>query len=99
MSTEEALTLTPTSYIEHHLSFLTKPVGDGSFWALNVDTLITSVVLGIIGFGFLWLVVRNATSGVPGKRQAFVELAIEFVDDQARPFFMAIVTSLSHRWR
>ena len=86
MSTEAHI-LTPTSYIDHHLGFLVKPIGEGSFWTLNVDTLITSVVLGIIGFGFFWLVVRNATSGVPSKRQAFIELAIEFVDDQAKAIF------------
>ena len=86
MSTE-AHTLTPTSYIEHHLGFLAKPVGEGSFWVLHVDTLITSIVLGLIGFGFLWLVARNVTSGVPSRRQAFVELAFEFVDNQAKAIF------------
>lgn len=79
--------LTPASYIGHHLSFLKKPVGDGSFWVLHVDTLATSVVLGMIVFGFLWWVVRGATAGVPGKRQAFVELCVEFVNDQVRSIF------------
>ncbi|MDD5175264.1 MAG: F0F1 ATP synthase subunit A [Sterolibacterium sp.] len=84
MSTEA---LTPTTYINHHLSFFAKPLGDGSFWTLHVDSLVTAVLLGIVGFGFLWWVVRGATSGVPTKRQAFVELAIEFVDDQAKGIF------------
>ena len=34
-----------------------------------------------------WWVVRGATSGVPGKRQAFVELAIEFIDGQVKNTF------------
>ena len=72
--------LTPTEYINHHLTFLTKGDGNG-FWSINVDTVVTSVVLGIIGIGFLWWVVRGATSGVPGKRQAFVELCVDFVDE------------------
>ncbi len=84
MSTEA---LTPTSYINHHLSFFAKPLGEGSFWTLHVDSLVTAVLLGIVGFGFLWWVVRDATSGVPNKRQAFVELAVEFVDDQAKGIF------------
>jgi F-type H+-transporting ATPase subunit a len=84
MSTE---ILTPTEYIHHHLTFFTKPVGDGSFWTLHVDSLVTGLVLGIFAFGFLWSVVRGATSGVPSKRQAFVELAIEFVDSQAKAIF------------
>jgi F-type H+-transporting ATPase subunit a len=79
--------LTPTSYITHHLSFLQQPVGTGDFWVLHVDTVVTSLILGIVAFGFLWWVVRGATAGVPDKRQAFVELAIEFVDDQVKGIF------------
>jgi F-type H+-transporting ATPase subunit a len=37
--------------------------------------------------GFFWWVVRGATSGVPNKRQALVELAIEFVDNQVKGIF------------
>lgn len=85
MSSERALT--PSSYIEHHLSFNAKPVGDGNFWILHVDTLIISGVLGLVVFGLLWLVVRGATPGVPSKRQAFVELLLEFVDDQVKGIF------------
>jgi F-type H+-transporting ATPase subunit a len=79
--------LTPTEYITHHLTFLTKSVGPTDFWSINVDTVVTAVVLGIIGFGFLWWVVRGATSGVPGKRQAFVELCVDFVDEQVKGIF------------
>jgi F-type H+-transporting ATPase subunit a len=79
--------LTPAGYIQHHLTFFSKPVGEGGFWTLNVDTLVTSVLLGVIGIGFLWWVVRGATSGVPDKRQAFVELLIGFVDDQVKGVF------------
>jgi F-type H+-transporting ATPase subunit a len=79
--------MTPTSYIGHHLTFFQHPVGEGSFWTLNVDSFVTAVVLGFVGVGFLWWVVRGATSGVPNKRQAFVELACEFVDNQAKGMF------------
>ena len=65
---------TPSEYIEHHLTFFTKSVGDGDFWTINVDTVVTSLLLGVIGLRFMWLVTRKATSGVPGKTQAFVEL-------------------------
>lgn len=78
--------LTPTGYIQHHLTFLAKS-GDTPFWTLHVDTLVTSLVLGVIVFGFLYSVVRGATAGVPTKRQAFVELAIDFVNAQARSMF------------
>jgi F-type H+-transporting ATPase subunit a len=79
--------LTPTSYIGHHLTNQTISFGDSPFWTLHIDTLITSVVLGVLAFGFMWLVVRNATAGVPGKRQAFVELAVDFVDDQVKGIY------------
>ena len=79
--------LTPSSYIGHHLAFREVHVGEGPFWVLNIDTLLTSVGLGIIGIGFLWWVVRGATSGVPNRRQALVEVLCDFVDRQARDIF------------
>jgi F-type H+-transporting ATPase subunit a len=79
--------LTPTSYIGHHLTFNAKPMGDGDFWFLHVDTLITSVGLGILTFGFLYWVVRGATAAVPNRRQAFVELLVDFVDGQVKGIF------------
>jgi F-type H+-transporting ATPase subunit a len=79
--------LSPTSYIGHHLSFRQVSLGDSPFWTLHLDTLLTSAVLGVVAFGFLWLVVRGATASVPGKRQAFVELAVGFVDDQVKGIF------------
>jgi len=78
--------LTPAGYIQHHLTFFTNPE-QGGFWSLNVDTVITSLLLGVLGLGFLWWVVRGATSGVPNRRQAFVELLFEFVDEQAKGIF------------
>jgi F-type H+-transporting ATPase subunit a len=80
--------LTPASYIGHHLKFLnTSGLDQPPFWSLNVDTLVTSTLLGMLVFGFLAWVVRGATAGVPGRRQAFVELAVEFVNDQVKSIF------------
>ena len=80
--------MNPTEYIGHHLTHDAKPfLGDGGFWTLHVDTLSVSILLGFVGLGFLWWVVRGATSGVPGRRQAFVELLFGFVDDQAKGIF------------
>ena len=79
--------LTPSDYIGHHLANLVHPVGEGSFWAVHVDTVVMAVAMGVLGLGFMWWVVRGATSGVPGKRQAFVELCVGFVDDQVKSIF------------
>jgi F-type H+-transporting ATPase subunit a len=77
----------PSEYIQHHLTFFEKPIGEGGFWSINVDSLSVSILLGLIGMGFIWWVVRGATSGVPSRRQAFVELLIDFVDSQAKGIF------------
>jgi len=84
----EEAALDATSYIQHHLTFLAEPVREsGGFWILHYDTIITSLILGVVAFGFLWLVTRKATTGVPSKTQAFVELAIDFVNGQVRSLF------------
>ena len=80
--------LDPTSYIQHHLTFLAEPVREsGGFWTLHCDTIITSLILGVVVFGFLWLITRRATSGIPSKTQAFVELSVQFVNDQVKSLF------------
>jgi F-type H+-transporting ATPase subunit a len=73
--------------MSHHLTNLTSSIGEGDFWTLHVDTLVMAALTGIVSLGFLWWVVRGATSGVPSKRQAFVELAIEFIDNQVKSTF------------
>jgi len=77
----------PTEYIQHHLTFLAKPVGAGNFWTIHVDTIVVSLLLGVLGLGFLWLVTRKATAGVPSKVQAFVELTVDFVNEQVRGIY------------
>lgn len=75
---------TATSYINHHLSYNKVTTALGT---IHIDTLVTSVILGLIAFGFIWWVVRGATSGVPNKRQAFVEIALDFIAEQSRNTF------------
>jgi F-type H+-transporting ATPase subunit a len=79
--------LNPSEYISHHLTHDAMQLGDGGFWTLHLDSLAVSLLLGVIGMGFLWWVVRGATSGVPNKRQALVEVLIAFVDEQAKGIF------------
>jgi F-type H+-transporting ATPase subunit a len=77
----------PSEYIGHHLTFFTKKVGESDFMSLNLDTLIVSVILGFVGFGFFWWIARGATSGVPTRRQAFVEICFDFIDEQVKGIF------------
>ncbi len=73
-----------TGYIIHHLTSLT--VGEG-FWALNLDTLFFSAVLGVLFVWFFKTAADKATAGVPGLVQNFVEMLIEFVDTQVKDSF------------
>ena len=99
MSTE---TLTSAEYIHHHLQFLTfgrhldgtwgiahsaaeaKAMG---FWAIHLDTMFFSVVLGVLFLYFFRKAARHATADVPGGLQNFVEWVVEFVEDSVRGSF------------
>jgi F-type H+-transporting ATPase subunit a len=77
----------PTEYIQHHLSFLAQPVREGDFWTIHLDTVFTTLFLGALAFGFLWLVTRKVTTGVPSRTQAFVELLFDFVNEQVKGIY------------
>ncbi len=94
--------LTADAYIRHHLTNLTfGPKADGTwgiahsaqevaemgFWAVHLDSLFWSFVLGA---GFVWCFARVAkrmTAGVPGTTQGFIEMIIGFVEDNVRSTF------------
>jgi len=76
----------PTEYVQHHLTHNKVDVA-GGFWHIHMDSLVMSVGLGILAMGLFWLVARKATSGVPGKLQAFIEIVIEFIDGQVKDVF------------
>ena len=73
-----------TEYITHHLTHF--KVGEG-FWSLHVDTLFMSVLLGLVTIAMFYSAARKATSGVPGKWQAFVEMVCEFIDTTVKEVF------------
>ncbi len=83
-------------YIQHHLTNLTYgQLPDGSwgfaetgqqasemgFYAIHVDSMFWSILLGV-GFCSLFrAVASSATSGVPGLLQCSVEAIVDFIDD------------------
>lgn len=71
-------------YITHHLTFLT--TGEG-FWNVHLDTLFFSLVAGAIFLYFFRKAAKNATTGVPGKWQCFVEMVIEWVNGVVKDNF------------
>jgi F-type H+-transporting ATPase subunit a len=77
---------TAGEYIIHHLTHLQnhKPASVVDFTVLNFDSMFWSIGLGILTCWLLWLAARKATSGVPGRFQAAVEILVEMVDSQAK---------------
>ncbi len=95
-------TVTSSEYIQHHLTNLTFgrfPDGhwgiahsaaeakEMGFWALHLDSLFWSTALALVFGYFFYKAARNATAGVPGKLQNFVETMVEFVEDSVKGSF------------
>ncbi len=95
-------TVTSTGYIKHHLQNMTfgkHPDGhwglahsvneakEMGFWAIHVDTMFWSILLGVL---FLWLfrkAAKQATSGQPSGVLNFAEWIVEFIDSSVRGSF------------
>ena len=94
---------TTTEYIKHHLQNLTfgQDPTDGTwvlahsaaeakamgFWAIHLDTMFWSILLGAL---FLWLFRKaavRATADTPSGFLNFVEWVIDFIDDNVRGSF------------
>jgi F-type H+-transporting ATPase subunit a len=69
-----------TGYIKHHLTHNTVNTGHGAFWAIHIDSILFTAVISFVFILILSIAARRATSGVPGKFQAAVEIAVEAVD-------------------
>ena len=79
--------LTAPEYIGHHLRHLqnkteAQAIVDWSY--INIDSIFWSLLLGALAIGLLWKAARKASSGVPGRFQAAVEILVEMVDTQAK---------------
>lgn len=84
MATEHAPTA--SEYIVHHLTFLTnkKQVGLVDWSVFHLDTLFFSIGLGLLAIFIMARLAARATSGVPGRFQAAIEIIVEMVSDQAK---------------
>jgi F-type H+-transporting ATPase subunit a len=76
-------------YILHHLTFLQnkEPSGILDFSVIHWDSVFFSVLLAVVFAGSFYLAARKATAGVPTKFQNFVELVVEFIDNQVKDTF------------
>jgi len=73
-------------YIGHHLKHLQNKEMSGviDFSVFNIDSIFWGIFLGVVGSFLLWKAASKATSGVPGRFQAAVEILFEMVDTQAK---------------
>jgi len=111
MSEQHAIS--SSEYIKHHLTNLTYGNLPGKGWtlaenaeeakamgfqAIHLDTLGWSIALGLLFCIVFKTVANRATSGVPGKFQALIEMVVEFVNDSVRDTFhgkSALIAPLS----
>jgi F-type H+-transporting ATPase subunit a len=76
-----------TEYIHHHLTHLTVNRGHGAFWAFHLDSVAFTAGFALLFIGVLAYVARHATSGIPGRLQAAVEILVEMVDTTVKDTF------------
>ena len=94
--------LTTSGYIKHHLTNLTygkHPSGEWGFahsaqeakemgfWAIHVDTMFWSILIGSLFIFFFAKAAKKATTGVPSGLLNFVEWVCEFIDDNVKSTF------------
>jgi F-type H+-transporting ATPase subunit a len=87
---------TAGEYIQHHLTNLQVCRVDGqwvwnechgNFWAVNVDSMAFSILLGLVFCVLFRRVAKGMTSKRPGKLQSAIELVVGFVDTSVRDAF------------
>ena len=100
--------LTTESYIQHHLTNLTcGKTPDGwtcdpykveqmGFWAFHVDSLFWSIALGALFIIFFKAAMPKKidSNSAPTGAQNFVEMSIEFVEDNVQSLFGSVKNTL-----
>ncbi len=99
MSTD---TLTSSEYIKHHLQNLTfghkhdgtwglahdaQEAADMGFWAINVDSMAMTILLGLLMMWFFRRVAKKVEAGIPTGAQNFAEWVMDFINDSVRGSF------------
>ena len=84
-------------YIQHHLQNLQvckDEAGEwvwnhcaGNFWAMNVDSMFWSVLLGVVFVVLFRSVAKKTSADKPGRFQAFAEIVVDFVNTSVKDTF------------
>ena len=93
---------TSSGYIKHHLQNLafgnhpengwsiahsSQEAAEMGFWAIHLDSMFWSILLGALFLYVFRRVAASVTSGTPGNLQNFVEWIIDFIEDNVRGSF------------
>jgi F-type H+-transporting ATPase subunit a len=74
-----------TEYIKHHLTHYTVSLKPGNaFWDLHLDTVVFNLIIVLVFVGIAAVAASRATTGVPGRFQAFCELMLDWVDGMVK---------------
>jgi len=86
--TSQESVLTVSDYINHHLTHFSNQghpqSGLFDLSVIHIDTLFYSISLGLLTVFFMAFVARRATSGVPRRWQAAVEVVLEMVAEECK---------------
>lgn len=96
--------VTPSQYIQHHLTnwtfgkhadghwgfaHSTVEAAEMGFWAIHVDSMLWSVMLGTIFLLVFRSAAKSMTAETPGGFQNFIEWVVDFVNENVRGSFSA----------
>ncbi len=96
--------ITSSEYIQHHLTNWTygqhpdghwgfahtaQEASEMGFWAIHVDSMLWSVLLGTVFILMFRSAAKRMTVGVPGGFQNFIEWVVDFVNENVRGSFNA----------
>jgi F-type H+-transporting ATPase subunit a len=59
----------------------------GNFWAINLDSMFFTILLGIVFCALFYHVARNMKLGKPGRLQAFIEEIVTMVNNSVKDTF------------
>jgi F-type H+-transporting ATPase subunit a len=76
-----------TEYIKHHLTHLSINPGHGAFWVVHLDSVLCMLVFSALFLVVFGVIAKRATTGVPGKLQAAIEILVEMVDGLVKESF------------
>ena len=94
----ESSTSAASDYINHHLTNLkvcltddgfgyASSCYDAGFFALNIDSLLWSFFLGSFFLGIFYIVAKNFKRENPSKLQCFIEILINFINQNVKESF------------